>query len=97
MTCIGLSQGAYISLALTFIGLRANNAGLAASLSGMAQSIGYLLAACGPISIGFMYDTFQTWTLAIIVFIGIAIAVLITGLGAGRNQTIGMKQHGGEQ
>ncbi len=35
-------------LGLTFIGLRASSAHQAAALSGMAQSVGYLLAACGP-------------------------------------------------
>ncbi len=44
----GFGSGATMILGLTFIGLRASSAHQAAALSGMAQSIGYLLAACGP-------------------------------------------------
>lgn len=85
---IGLAQGAYISLALTFIGLRAANAKQASSLSGMAQSVGYLLAAVGPITIGFLFDLFQTWVPALIIFIVISFIILLTGIGAGQNKTL---------
>lgn len=44
----GFGSGATMILGLTFIGLRASSAHQAAALSGMAQSVGYLLAACGP-------------------------------------------------
>ncbi len=43
-------------LGLTFIGLRASSAHQAAALSGMAQSVGYLLAACGPPLMGKIHD-----------------------------------------
>ncbi len=48
----GFGSGATMILGLTFIGLRASSAHQAAALSGMAQTIGYLLAACGPPLIG---------------------------------------------
>jgi CP family cyanate transporter-like MFS transporter len=44
----GFGSGGTMILGLTFIGLRARSAHQAAALSGMAQSVGYLLAACGP-------------------------------------------------
>lgn len=85
---IGLAQGGSISLSLAMLSLRANNAVQAARLSGMAQSVGYLLAAIGPILIGFLYDTTHSWTLPIMVFLVIAVLMTLAGLGAGRNATV---------
>ncbi|MGE6630701.1 CynX/NimT family MFS transporter [Bacillus sp. NPDC077027] len=81
---IGIGQGASISLALTFIGLRTRSLEQAAALSGMAQSVGYLLAAVGPIIIGVLFDMTHTWTPSILIFILILFLLLVTGLRAGR-------------
>lgn len=86
--CIGISQGALISLALTLFGLRTANAVQAAALSGMAQSIGYLLAAAGPILFGFLYEITSSWTAPMLLVIGSTTLVLLVGLGAGRNALV---------
>lgn len=67
---IGLCLGSSISLAYTLIGLRTLSDKTTASLSGMAQSIGYFLAAIGPLIIGILIDIFADWNL----FIGLMIA-----------------------
>lgn len=85
---VGMGTGAAISLALTLIGLRAANAEQAANLSGMSQSIGYFLAALGPIALGFIYDRIHSWTLPFILLIIIGIIMTIAGYGAGRNQYV---------
>ncbi|WP_077210999.1 CynX/NimT family MFS transporter [Bacillus dakarensis] len=85
---LGSSTGAAISLALTLIGLRAANAEQAANLSGMSQSIGYLLAAIGPFSLGFLFDLYHTWTLPIILLIILTVIMTIAGVGAGRSQYV---------
>ncbi|KKB75126.1 MULTISPECIES: CynX/NimT family MFS transporter [Bacillus] len=82
---IGVGQGSSISLALTLIGLRSENAHQAAALSGMSQSAGYLLAAIGPSFVGFLYDHTHSWNGPILLFIAALIALIGTGLGAGRN------------
>lgn len=56
----GFGSGATMILGLTFIGLRASSAHQAAALSGMAQSVGYLLAACGPPLMGRIHDAQET-------------------------------------
>ena len=53
---VGISGGANFSLSLMFFTLRTKSAQEAAALSGMAQSLGYLLAAVGPLLIGFLHD-----------------------------------------
>ncbi|SDK29079.1 CynX/NimT family MFS transporter [Sediminibacillus albus] len=88
ITLIGLSLGASISLALTFLSMRTVNARQAAELSGMAQSIGYLFAAIGPFSIGFFYDLTQIWQIPLLIMIFISLLIIIFGLGAGRNKYV---------
>lgn len=85
---MGVGGGACISLAFTFIGLRSSNGAQAAELSGMAQSVGYLLAAAGPIIIGYLFDYTQTWASSIVVWLIITLLLLYAGLGAGRNRYI---------
>ena len=86
--CIGLAQGALISLALTLFGLRTTNAVQAAALSGMAQSFGYLLASVGPILFGYLHEITNNWTAPLIMVIIATILVLLVGLGAGRNALV---------
>ncbi|UFT99724.1 MFS transporter [Radiobacillus kanasensis] len=88
ITFIAITLGASISLALTFLGLRAADARQATELSGMAQSIGYLLAACGPIFIGFLFDLTHSWTAPIITILLITILMIGFGLGAARDKYV---------
>lgn len=89
ITIIGLASGSSISLSLAFLGMRARNAGEAGNLSGMAQSLGYILAASGPLFIGLLYDIFHIWTVPLIVLIFVCVFMTIAGLGAGRNKYVG--------
>ncbi|WP_426983071.1 CynX/NimT family MFS transporter [Bacillus cabrialesii] len=88
MIIIGIGQGSSISLALTLIGLRSENAQQAAALSGMSQSFGYLLAAIGPIFVGYLFDQTHSWTMPIVLLIAALILMGAAGLGAGRDQYI---------
>jgi CP family cyanate transporter-like MFS transporter len=85
VTLIGVAGGASISLALAFFSLRSHHHDQAAELSGMAQSVGYLLAAVGPISIGLIHHTTRTWTLALLALLVTVLLMLVFGLGAGRD------------
>ncbi|OXM15500.1 CynX/NimT family MFS transporter [Paenibacillus herberti] len=85
---LGLSQGATISLALTFFGLRTRNAAEAARLSGMAQAFGYLLAALGPVLLGTLHDSFNSWNPVLAVLLLVSLTVLLLGLGAGRSRYV---------
>lgn len=54
----------------------------------MAQSVGYLLAAAGPILIGFIFDHTHSWLWPILVLTGVLIVMVTAGLGAGRNRYV---------
>jgi MFS transporter, CP family, cyanate transporter len=84
MVFIGIGMGGAISLAIGFITLRTPHAKKAAELSGMSQSAGYLLAAVGPILLGFMFDITKSWTSSIIVLIVAIVLLILFGLKAGR-------------
>ena len=85
---LGLAQGAYLSLALLFFILRTPDARAAAALSGMAQSIGYLLAATGPLLFGWLHDFTHGWTVPLLALIAIMLVLFAVGMGAGRDATI---------
>ncbi|EHI7334696.1 CynX/NimT family MFS transporter [Salmonella enterica] len=87
----GFGSGATMILGLTFIGLRASSAHQAAALSGMAQSVGYLLAACGPPVMGKLHDASGSWYLPISGVTVLAIIMAIFGLYAGRDREIAYK------
>ncbi|EBK6262218.1 CynX/NimT family MFS transporter [Salmonella enterica subsp. enterica serovar Typhi] len=84
----GFGSGATMILGLTFIGLRASSAHQAAALSGMAQSVGYLLAACGPPVMGKLHDASGSWYLPLSGVTVLAIIMAIFGLYAGRDRGI---------
>lgn len=63
---LGLAQGGAIGLALLLTVMRTTNPVDTSSLSGMSQSVGYLLAAVGPIFMGFLYDWSSGWQLPLV-------------------------------
>jgi MFS transporter, CP family, cyanate transporter len=85
---IGIALGGSFPLALSYIGLRARNAGQAADLSGMAQSTGYILAAVGPLFIGYLFDSTHMWTIPLITLMIISTVVMLFGMLSGRNQYV---------
>lgn len=58
MILLGLAGGASFGICMMFFSLRARNAYEAAELSGFGQSIGYLLAAVGPVLYSYIHDNF---------------------------------------
>jgi len=85
---IGFSLGGSFGLALLFIVLRSSDSETATELSGMSQSIGYLLAATGPILIGAVFDITGNWDTALYILFMILFFKLYTGLNAGKAQAI---------
>ncbi|WP_373517898.1 hypothetical protein [Pricia sp.] len=49
----------------------------------MAQSVGYIVAATGPIIFGSIFDLTGNWTYSLMLLIAIAALKLYMGLGAG--------------
>lgn len=81
----GLGAGAHFILGLAFIGLRTRHPQETASLSGMAQSVGYVLAATGPIAMGFLHDVLGGWRVPLLLCAGLALLAAFVGMLAGRD------------
>ncbi|GIP41416.1 MFS transporter [Paenibacillus sp. J31TS4] len=81
---IGMASGSAFSLAMMFITLRARTSGEAAELSGMAQSLGYLLAAAGPVLFGWLHDATDSWELPLQLMLAAGFLIFVFGMGAGR-------------
>ncbi len=86
--CLSSGSGGAISLAMAFMSMRSPTAARASQLSGMAQSVGYVFAAIGPVTIGIIFDLFQSWTLSICLMGGLIIVHFLAGLAVGRNIVI---------
>ena len=84
VTLIGFALGGSFGLVLMLIIFRSEDSETAAELSGMAQSIGYLLAATGPIIFGSIFDLTGNWSYSIGFLLIIAAVKLYMGLGAGK-------------
>ena len=80
--------GSLIVIALSLFSLRTVNYPQAASLSGMAQSVGYGMAAVGPVMFGGLRDLSGDWTLPLLVTAGIMAVLAVTGVLAGRDRVI---------
>lgn len=80
--------GSLIVIALSLFSLRTVNYPQAASLSGMAQSVGYGMAAVGPVMFGGLRDLSGDWTLPLLVTAGIMAVLAVMGMLAGRNRVI---------
>ena len=85
---LGLGQNAMFPLALTLIVLRGGPVSSTAALSTMVQTVGYLLAAVGPLAIGALHDISGSWTPALIVLLALLGPQTVMGLEAARNRTV---------
>lgn len=72
MVLVGVGSGMF-PVALTLIGLRARTPATTAALSAFAQSIGYIIAGCGPLLFGALFGATGSW--------GLPMATLFLALG----------------
>jgi len=78
-----VGTGSSLVLALSLLGLRTAHARHTAQLSSMAQTVGYAIAACGPLLAGWVGGTFS-WDLVLLVVGALGVAQLVVVLGAAR-------------
>lgn len=85
----GIALGFCFPLALAFFALRASDTRQAAALSGMAQSIGYGIAALGPVLFGALHDWTHGWVAALWLIVICALLQALLGWYAGRKGHVG--------
>ncbi|CAH2605071.1 Uncharacterized transporter YycB [Rhodovastum atsumiense] len=85
---LGIGMGGAFALALLLIVQRAGDDHAAAALSGMAQSVGYSLAAGGPLVVGVLYDAMGNWSGAGVLFGVVGLGGAVAGALAGRPRVV---------
>ncbi|MCP2195734.1 MFS transporter, CP family, cyanate transporter [Williamsia deligens] len=80
---IGLGQGGALSLALVLMNLRTASAAEATALSAFAQTVGYLLAATGPIVMGVLHSLTDGWSVPLIALAAVMVPLAVCGVVAG--------------
>lgn len=85
---LGLGIAGTFAFIMTILGLKTDNAADTSSLSGMVQSLGYLLAAIGPVVIGKCKAVFGNWTVSEIITLVVIVIFVATGLYAEKEDKI---------
>lgn len=85
---LGFCLGGSFGLALLFILLRSRDSDSANELSGMSQSIGYSIAAVGPVLFGALFDLTQNWLIPLGFLFLVALVKLWSGWEAGRDHYV---------
>ena len=85
---LGLANGCAFSMGLALMGFRARDAVEAARLSGFAQSVGYALAATGPMVVGWLHDLTPNWNIGLGYILFASVVALLAGQKAGRDEPV---------
>ncbi|SOE00242.1 MFS transporter [Blastococcus haudaquaticus] len=80
----GLGTGASFPLAMTLVLLRSRDAAQTGRLSAASQSLGYLLAATGPLFVGLLHEVTGGWTASLLLLLVALAGQVAAGLVAGR-------------
>jgi CP family cyanate transporter-like MFS transporter len=83
MLCVGIGMGVF-ALAVASISLRSSSTADTRALSTMTQSVGYLIAALGPLCFGVLHGLTGGWTVSLVVLLAILIAEVVIGYFVGR-------------
>ncbi|WP_026814105.1 CynX/NimT family MFS transporter [Arenibacter certesii] len=83
---IGISLGLAFTLAMMFMVLRTKTTSESAELSGMSQTVGYIIAACGPPVFGALFSLSNNWYVPLALLVVSAILLLVVGLTSAKNR-----------
>ena len=84
----GFCAGATLALSLMLIAVRAREQETSSALSGMAQSVGYLIAATGPIIFGWLFKFSGGWNVPLGYVLALCAVQLVLGLLVGRERFV---------
>lgn len=76
----GFGSGIAFNEAIYFFTNKTTNPYQTAEVSGMAQSAGYLLAAFGPVIVGYIFDATSSWILVMGILAALSIILASTGI-----------------
>ncbi len=83
-TLYGLGSGVAFPLSMLLIVARSRDVAQTGRLSATAQSVGYLLAATGPLGVGLLHDATGAWGPGLGLMLAAVVLQLVAGLAAAR-------------
>jgi len=88
MTLMGISQGATLALALTYIVLRSPDAAHTGHVSTLAQGAGYLIAGLGPVLFALVHTLSGEWAAPLWFLLVVLVLQTVFGLAACRDRHV---------
>ncbi|WP_346621187.1 MFS transporter [Blastococcus montanus] len=85
----GIGTGTAFPLAMTLILQRTRDPAQTGRLSAAAQSVGYLVAATGPLGVGLLHEVTGGWRPGLVALLFVVVAQLVVGLAAARPRLVG--------
>ncbi|WP_228479380.1 MFS transporter [Microbacterium atlanticum] len=85
---IGLTGGATLAMSLTLMAQRARDHDTSAALSGMSQSVGYVIAALGPVAFGGLHSLTGDWVASLALVLVVLVGLTVVGVFAGRDRFV---------
>ena len=86
---LGVGQGGSFGVALLLFSLRTCTTAATARLSAQAQTVGYLVAAAGPLLVGAVHDVTDSWSVPVTLLIALGVPQSVLGLLAGARRYVG--------
>ncbi len=80
----GFGSGVAFPLSMMLIVARSRDVAQTGRLSATAQSVGYLLAATGPLGVGLLHDATGAWAPGLVLMLTAVVLQLVVGLAAAR-------------
>jgi CP family cyanate transporter-like MFS transporter len=84
----GIGTGAAFPLAMTMVLQRTRDVAQTGRLSASAQSLGYLIAATGPLAVGLLHEATGTWTVSLALLLVVLVAQTAVGVAAARPRLV---------
>ena len=84
----GAGTGAAFPLAMTLVLRRSRDVAQTGRLSAASQSLGYLLAATGPLAVGLLHEATDGWTAGLVLVLVVLVGQLLAGLLAARDRLV---------
>ncbi|GAA3756419.1 CynX/NimT family MFS transporter [Microbacterium kribbense] len=85
---VGVFSGSSLGMALTLLAQRSRDHDTAAALSGMSQSVGYLIAAVGPVVFGAVHAVTGGWIVPLILLAAVMAGQGVVGIFAARDRFV---------
>ncbi|MBV7435230.1 MFS transporter [Cardiobacteriaceae bacterium TAE3-ERU3] len=87
-TILGIGGCASFTFCLMLFAMRGETAAQSAALSGMGQTVGYAIAAIGPVAAGWLYETSGGWQIPIYALLIVNALQLTIGWFAGKPEKL---------